>query len=155
MKYVYILLLISQFCFAQTETKVDDNFPLSLLTRDFENLNHGSEMFEKYPILQRRELNSIIGCIYLLNLKEEDVKKVSIARLKGIATQLFREGKPILLTYGMDSVGFAMKKNEKLEDDNYIVYLSIADCVVSEAESKAQSVFNDQTMKLVAQKNGL
>jgi len=155
MKYLFISLLISQFCFTQTETKVDDNFPLSLLTRDFENLNHGSEMFEKYPILKRTELNSIIGCIYLLKLKEEDIKKVAIARLKGIATQLFREGKPILLTYGMDSVGIAMKENENLEDDNHVIYLSIADCVVSEAESKARSVFNDQTMKLVAQKNGL
>jgi hypothetical protein len=155
MKYIYIVILISQLCSAQTEIKVDENFPLSLLTKDFKNLNHGNEIFEKHPILKRTELNSIIGCIYLLTLSEEEIKKVAIARLKGIATQLFKEGKPIILTYGMDSAGFAIKENENLEDDNHIIYLSIADCIVSQSESKAKIVFNEQTMMLLAQKNGL
>jgi hypothetical protein len=153
-KILIFILFTTQFSSAQTETKIDDNFPLSLLTRNFENLNHGSELFEKYPILKTKELNSIIGCIYLLEMKEEEIRKVAIARLRGISTQLFNEGKPVILTYGMDSVGFAIKKNENLEDDNHIIYLSIADCVVRNSEEKAENEFNNQTWKLIAQKNG-
>ena len=153
LKFIFIFF-ITQCSFAQTETKVDDNFPLSLLTREFENLNHGSELFEKYSILKTKQLNSIIGCIYLLETKEEEIKKVAIARLKGISTQLFNEGKPVVLTCGMDSVYFADKKNENLEDDNHIIYVSIADCLVRSSEEVAQNIFNSQTWKLVAQKNG-
>lgn len=145
------ILLSTFFSSAQTETKIEDDFPLSLLTRDF-ILNHGSELFDKYPALKAKEFHSIIGCICLLYLREDEVKKAAIERLQGISTQLFNEGKPVLLTYGMDSVGFALKKNENLEDDNHVIYISIADCVVSESESIAKSVFNDQTMKLITEK---
>lgn len=150
--YISIFILLSTFfASAQTETEIEDDFSFSLLTRDF-ILNHGSELFDKYPTLKAKEYHSIIGCIYLLYLKEDEVKKVAIERLQGISTQLFNEGKPVLLTYGMDSVGFALKKNENLEDDNHIIYISIADCVVSESESIAKSVFNAQTMKLITEK---
>lgn len=157
MRKILILLFIFfniHFCIAQSESKKDENFHLSLLARDFEYLNQGSEFFEKYPLLKRTELNSIIGCIYLLNDKEEEIKHVAVARLEGIATQLFNEGTPVILISGMDSTMLANQKNENLEDDNHIIFLSIAACLVSEAESKAQKVFNAKTMKLIAQKNG-
>ena len=155
MKYfkpTLIIFFITQLSSAQTEIEIDNNFPLSLLTRSFENLNHGSELFEQYSILKNKHLYSIIGCIYLLEMEEEEMKKVAIARLKGISTQLFNEKKPVILTYGMDSVGFAMKKNENVEDDNQIVYLSIADCIVRNSEVQAQNAFNNQTRKLVSKK---
>ncbi|WP_298396066.1 hypothetical protein [Flavobacterium sp.] len=155
MKYLKLTLIIfftTQLSSAQTETEIDNNFPLSLLTRYFENLNHGSELFDRYPILKNEQYYSIIGCIYLLEMKDEEIKKVAIARLKGISTQLFNEGKPVFLTYGMDSVGFAINKNENLEDDNQIVYLSIADCIIRNSEVEATKAFNNQTMKLIAQK---
>lgn len=151
-KLTLIIFFITQLSSAQTEIEIDNNFPLSLLTRSFENLNHGSELFEQYPILQNKHLYSIIGCIYLLDMEKEEIKKVAIARLKGISTQLFNENKPVILTYGMDSVGFAMKKNENVEDDNQIVYLSIADCIVKNSEVQAQNAFNNQTRKLVSKK---
>ncbi|MFC5683186.1 hypothetical protein ACYE2N_04560 [Flavobacterium sp. MAHUQ-51] len=156
MKNIFILFIILfniQFCDAQSESLDDGNFPLSLLSRNFEYLNQGNELFEKHPFLKRTELNSIIGCIYLLNDKEEEIKHVALGRLEGIATQLFNEGTPVILISGMDSTESANKKNENLEDDNHIIYLSIAACHVFEAESKAQKIFNAQTMKLIAQKN--
>ena len=154
LKFIFIFFL-TQFSAAQTETKADENFAFSLLMKEFENLNHGSDLFEKYPILKTKEINSIIGCIYLLNAKEDEIKKVAIARLSGISTQLFNQGKPVYLTSGMDSSYFANKENENLEDDNHIIYVSIAECVVSNSESTAQSVFNEQTMKLVTKKKPL
>ena len=152
LKLTLIIFFISQLSSAQTENEIDNNFPLSLFTRNFENLNHGSELFDRYPILKNEQSYSIIGCIYLLEMKDEEIKKVAIARLKGISTQLFNEEKPVILTYGMDSVGFAIKKNENLKDDNQIVYISIADCVVRNSEVEAQNAFNKQTWILIAQK---
>ncbi|MNY53611.1 hypothetical protein D3C86_1893800 [compost metagenome] len=81
--------------------------------------------------------------------EDETIKKIAIARLKGIATQLFREGKPVLLTSGMNSANFNIIKNENLEDDNNIIYVSIADCIVTQAQDKAQGIFNNQTRKLI------
>lgn len=152
LKLTLIVFFITQLSSGQTETEIDNNFPLSLLTRNFENLNHGSDLFERYPILIKKELCSIIGCIYLLEMEDEEIKKVAIARLKGISTQLFNEKTPVMLTYGMNSIGYAIKKNENLEDDNQIVYLSIADCIVRNSEVQAQNAFNNQTRKLVAKK---
>ncbi|WP_298119599.1 hypothetical protein [Flavobacterium sp.] len=157
MKYLKLTLFIFfviQLSSAQTENEIEieNNFPLSLLTRYFKNLNHGSELFDSYPILKNEQFYSIIGCIYLLEIKDEEIKKVAIARLKGISKQLFNEGTPVILNYGMDSVGFAIKKNEDLEDDNQIVYLSIADCIIRNSEVEAKNSFNNQTMKLIDQK---
>lgn len=151
-KILIFLLFMTHFCAAQTETEIGDNFPFSLLVQDFENLNHGSQLVEKYPVLKIKGMHSIIGCIYLLEMEEVEIREVAIARLIGISTQLFNEGKPIILTYGMDSSNFALEENENLEDDNHIVYLSIADCIVRTSEVESQKAFNDHTMKLIAQK---
>lgn len=155
MKNIYLsifMFLNTLFSSAQTTAENENDF-LFLLTRNF-ILNHGNELFDQYPLLKFEGYNSIDGCIYLLYIKEDEVKKVAMERLRGISTQLFNEGKPVLLTYGMNSVGFTLKKNENLDDDNHIIYLSIADCVISEAESIARDVFNAQTIKLLAQKKG-
>lgn len=152
MKKIYIILftiLGIHFSFAQEETKVDENFPFSLLTRYFNYLNHGKEELKSYPVLNQSESYCIWGCIFLMESEDETIKKIAIARLKGIATQLFREGKPVLLTSGMNSANFNITKNANLEDDNNIIYVSIADCIVTQAQDKAQGIFNHQTRKLI------
>lgn len=139
------------FFYTQEYEQVDDNFPLSLLTRHFENLNYGKDEFEKFPTLKQPAYYCIMGCIVLIDSNDETLKKVALARLKGIATQLFREGKPVLLTSGMSSAYFNIEKNKNLKDDNNIIYLAIADCIVSKAEVLAQSTFNNQTRYLIEQ----
>jgi|GEM_PF-3017075 len=42
----------------------------------------------------------------------------------------------------MNSANFNITKNENLEDDNNIIYVSIADCIVTQAQDKAQGIFN-------------
>ncbi|WP_157486174.1 hypothetical protein [Flavobacterium sp. Leaf359] len=149
--YLSIFMFLSTFySSAQTTEEIENDFRF-LLTRNF-ILNHGSDLFDEYPLLKGEAWYSITGCICLLYIKEDTVKKVAIERLTGISTQLFNEGKPVLLTYGMDSAYSAMKKNKNVDDDNNIIYLSIADCVISEAESIASDIFNAQTIKLLAQK---
>jgi hypothetical protein len=153
LNFIFIIFIF-QLSFSQEEIKTNPNFSLSLLTRNFEYLNHGNELFEKFPILKKRELYCIVGCIYLLEMNELEIKKIAIARLKGISTQLFNEGKPVILTYGMNSINIADKENENLEDDNHVIYLSIADCIVRNSEEIARSEFNNQTRLLIAKKNG-
>lgn len=153
MKKIYLLFSVIYFNFFYTQKyeQVDDNYPLSLLFRHFKNLNHGKDEFEKFPTLKQPEYYCIMGCIILIDSNDETLKKVALARLKGIATQLFREGKPVLLTSGMSSAYFNIEKNKNLEDDNNIIYLAIADCIISKAEVLAQTTFNNQTRYLIGQ----
>ena len=155
MKRIYIILFIIlgiHFSFAQEETKVDENFPFSLLVRYFNYLNHGKEELKTYPVLNQPESYCIWGCIFLMESEDETIKKIAIARLKGIATQLFREGKPVLLTSGMNSANFNITKNVNLEDDNNIIYVSIGECTMPRNWYEAKDVFNSETRKLIKNK---
>jgi|GEM_PF-3414022 len=77
MKRIYIILFIIlgiHFSFAQEQTKVDENFPFSLLVRYFHYLNHGKEEL-------KTESYCIWGCIFLMESEDETIKKIAIARL--------------------------------------------------------------------------
>ena len=88
-------------------------------------------------------------CIALLHYEEDDIKFIAEERLRGIATQLFREGNPVLLITGMESFERAQENNKNLEDDNHIVYISVASCLVSQYEARAKEVVNSQTQLLI------
>lgn len=155
MKNIYSIILtivIIHVSYAQANVDPQDNFPLSLLTKHFENLNHGNEEANQYPLLKQHESYSILGCMSLLSSENEIVKKVALARLRGISTQLFLEGKPVILTAGMNSAGINISKNKNLQDDDHIIYVAIADCIVTKEQEKAQAIFNNQTRALIAQK---
>ncbi|CAM3505127.1 hypothetical protein FLLO111716_14635 [Flavobacterium longum] len=87
-----------------------------------------------------------------MQYKEDDIKKAAEYRLRGIATQLYNQGKPVYLISGMDSSSYAHKQNENLEDDNGIIYISIGECLISQSESKAKEIFNEQTKMLIEKK---
>lgn len=134
--------------------KVDISY--KLYSKCFENLNYGSEVIEKYPALKKNGLCSIQDCILSLAYEEDVVKEIAIARLRGIATQLYRQGNPVILISGMDSYTTALEENENTEDDNKIVYISVGECVIPNYVSKAEEIFNKQTRMLMEKnKNGL
>jgi len=152
------LKLIFIFFFTQlvySQSKASDTIRTSFLTKEFENVNVENELLEKYSILKTKEVNSILGCIVLLNIKDDKIKKIAVERLRKISIKLFNEGTPVLLIYGMFSGYLANKENENLQDDNHLVYVSIAECVVSNAENIAHDVFNEQTIKLIKEKENL
>lgn len=132
---------------------VDTSISAQLYTKCFENLNQGDEIFLKYPGFQSSKFCSLITCSFLLSYKEVDLQIVGEQRLIGIATQLFKEGNPVYLISGLDSSFEAAKKNENLEDDNHIVYISYSDCISPAFLRKASEIVNQQTDSLIKQKS--
>jgi hypothetical protein len=130
----------------------ENSISAQLYTKCFDNLNQGLDILEKYPAFKDAKLCSIAYCMMLLYYKDEEIKFVAEQRLRGIATQLFQEGNPVYLISGMDSYLEAQEKNKNLEDDNHIVYISIADCLTLSFEARAQEIVNKQTMQLISSK---
>lgn len=149
---LYHLLFAICFMF-KVNGQNSDSLPLDvsdkLYSKCFENLNYGSETIEKYPALKKSGLCSIQDCVLSLAYNEVIVNEIAITRLREIATQLFREGNPVILISGMDSSTTAFKKNENTEDDNKIIYISVGECVIPNYILKAQEVFNKQTKMLI------
>lgn len=151
-----ILILLLCFCIqvesqniADIEEIEDNSISAQLYTKCFDNLNQGLDILEKHPAFKDVKLCSIAYCMILLYYKDEEIKGVAEQRLRGIATQLFQEGNPVYLISGMDSYLEAQEKNKNLEDDNHIVYISIADCLILSFEARAQEIVNKQTMLLI------
>jgi len=152
-KIIVIVLLLFYFqSFGQSKARVDENFPYALLSKPFENLNHYPVLLKKYPNLEDTGFYTILGCLVLLCTEEEEVRQIGKARLQGIATQLFREQSPVLLISGLDSASRAEKENENLNDDNNLIYISIADCVIFQEVQILQEIFNSKTRSLLTQK---
>lgn len=92
---------------------------------------------------------SLITCSFLLSYKETDLQIAGEQRLIGIATQLFKEGNPVYMVSGLDSSFETNKKNENIDDDNHIVYISYAECTSPPFLSKAADIVNKQTLSLI------
>jgi hypothetical protein len=87
----------------------------------------------------------------LMSYKDKEIQLIAEGRLIGIATQLYNEGNPVILMMGMDSYLEAEKRNQNLEDDDHIVYISYGDCINPPYLTKAAEIVNKQTMTLINQ----
>ncbi|KAF2513932.1 hypothetical protein [Flavobacterium foetidum] len=159
LKLVGLLFLFNCFCINSQNTdhnQTVEGMPLSdqLYTKCFENLNQGSEIFEKYASLKNMKFCSLLECMFLFSCKEEDIKRIAEQRLIGIATQLYNAGTPVYLIMGLDSYLNAKKKNENLEDDNHIVYIDYGECTNPPFLIEAAAIVNKQTNLLVNQPVG-
>ncbi|PBJ15642.1 hypothetical protein [Flavobacterium sp. ACN6] len=127
----------------------DHSIATQLFTKCFENLNQGSEIFEKYPALKNVKFCTLINCMFLYAYKENDIQLAAEKRLIGIATQLYNEGNPVYLTMGLDSYLSTQEKNKNLEDDNHIVYISYGECTNPTFLIEAAKIVNKQTNLLI------
>nr|WP_294786069.1 hypothetical protein [uncultured Flavobacterium sp.] len=136
-----------------TNTVEDTSIATQLYTKCFVNLNQGSEIFEKYPSFKNagNTFCSLITCSVLLSYKEIDIQKVAEQRLIGITTQLFKSGNPVYLVSGLDSSFETKKKNEDVDDDNRVVYISYGECVNPFFLHHAAEIVNKQTNFLFSQ----
>lgn len=152
-----ILMILFNFGFhvnAQSSSDTlykDNSISAKLYTKCFENLNQGSIIFEKYPQFKRKNLCSLMYCMMLLSFPEKDIQLAAEDLLKGIATQLYREGNPVYMISGMESYMEETRKNENIEDDNHLVYISYADCSSPYFLSRAADVINKETSRLLNQ----
>jgi hypothetical protein len=156
-KFNLILIFYSTFViYGQNEVALKNDISFELYSKCFPNLNQGSEIFEKYPEMQKFEFCSIFKCVALLAYQEEFIQEIGKARLRGIATQLYREGNPVILISGMDSSAIEIEENKNTKDNDNIVYVSVGECVIPNYVWTAKEVFNKQTRMLIEKnKNGL
>lgn len=134
-----------------TEIIEDHSISTQLYTKCFENLNQGTETFQKYFDLKEDNFCRLYQCMFLLYIKDPEMKIATEKRLIEIATRLYQEGTPVYLTMGMDSNLNAQVKNENLEDDNHIVYISFGDCLNPKYLIDAAEIVNNRTLSLINQ----
>lgn len=149
--FLIVLLLICYLVEGQSSLDIEEKKSLSnqLYTKCFENLNQGSEVFEKYPALKSMKFCSLLECMFLMSYNDPEVQLAATNRLRGIATQLYREGNPVILIMGIESYLTTEKKNKNLDDDNHLVYISYGECTNPQFLSRAAKIVNEQTMLLI------
>lgn len=155
MKYIFFVLVFNfSQIYGQNLSPIEEEtneLQNKIENRCFENLNP-KEVFQKYPSFQKHNFCTFIDCIFLLAYKEEDVHLAASERLKEIATILYNEKTPVILTTGMDSFLDAKEKNKNLNDDDKIIYVSIGDCVNPAFINEGKDIFNTETYKLIHKK---
>lgn len=150
-----ILLLLSLNAKSQNvdesiETE-DHSISAQLYTKCFENLNQGSEVLENYPAFKAMKPCSLAYCMMLLAYQDKEMHQIGENRLIAIATQLYHEGTPVILIMGMESSLEAKKRNQNLDDDDHIVYISYGECTNPAFLTKAADIVNKQTRTLIYQ----
>ena len=140
---------------SENEENMDNSISTQLYTKCFENLNHGAEILEKYPNWKDAKLCSLMYCMMLLSFEDKEVQLMGEGRLVGIATQLYREGNPVILIMGMESYLEAKKRTENLQDDDRIVYISYGECTNPPFLTRAAEIVNKQTMSLIKKNKSL
>ena len=140
---------------SENEENMDNSISTQLYTKCFENLNHGAEILEKYPNWKDAKLCSLMYCMMLLSFEDKEVQLMGEGRLVGIATQLYREGNPVILIMGMESYLKAKKSNENLQDDDHIVYISYGACTNPPFLIRAAEIVNKQTRFLITKNKTL
>jgi hypothetical protein len=156
-KLLFFLIFILSFQAKSQNTldfeQIEDNsMSTQFYTKCFENLNHGYEILKKYPVFKDVKLCSLMYCMMLLGYDDKEIQKIGEGRLIGIATQLYNEGNPVILVMGMNSYNAAQNKNNNLDDDDHIVYVSYGECTNPAFLINAAKIVNQQTMKLINKK---
>lgn len=129
----------------------DHSISAKLYTKCFTNLNQGAEIIEQNPKWKDSKLCSLLYCMMLLGLEDKEAQKIGKDRLIGITTQLYREGNPVILIMGMESSLEAEKRNENLDDDDRIVYISYGECTNPPFLREGAEIVNKQTRTLIFQ----
>ncbi|WP_337965788.1 hypothetical protein [uncultured Flavobacterium sp.] len=154
-----IILIVSLYFSVQIQSQnsvedertVENSISDQLYTKCFENLNHGVEIIENNSKWKDAKPCSLLYCMMLLGLEDKEAQQIGEGRLVGIATQLYHEGNPVILIMGMESYLEAEKRNQNLEDDDHIVYISYGECTNPPFLRKAAEIVNKQTMTLIHQ----
>lgn len=155
-KILFAVLLILSFQAKSQNTDEsmeieDHSISAQLYTKCYENLNQGAEIIEQNPKWKDSKPCSLLYCMMLLGLEDKEAQQIGKDRLIGITTQLYREGNPVILIMGMESSLEAERRNENLDDDDHIVYISYGECTNPAFLSEGAEIVNKQTRTLIFQ----
>ncbi|WP_337967043.1 hypothetical protein [uncultured Flavobacterium sp.] len=152
---IILFFLFSIQAFSQNEeTSLEDQIYMQVFGKCFTQLKPLPET-QKRAKLNKITFCSLYQCVHYIEFVEYE-KKIQDAILKRaieITTLLYKNGTPVYLVTGMSSSDNALQKNINLNDDNKLVYISIAECVSSTTLQKIKETVNNETTKLIKQKN--
>ncbi|MBS7254344.1 hypothetical protein [Flavobacterium branchiicola] len=148
---VFFLLFTHEvFCQNEEYTNPEKAF-VEVFGKCYKDLKPIEEIINFIPEKKDVKFCSLYQCVSRIEYveKEKNIESVILKRAVEIAIRLYNEGTPIYLTYGMNSSGQADRDNQILTDDNHLVYVSIAECIVSHPLMKISKVVNKTTMELI------
>lgn len=114
-----------------------------------ENLTELDKITE-YPFFETNELCSIRKCFR--SISRPEINEVIYKRIIELAKVNFDRKVYLYLIEGERSVGLAEKKNENIEDDNNLIYISVDDFINAKEITKGKELYNSETKKLMGNK---
>ncbi|WP_188051711.1 hypothetical protein [Flavobacterium sp. GP15] len=108
------------------------------------------EKSEVYPLFRTEELCSIKKCFRAISYPE--INTIIYNRIVELAKANFQKKIYLFLIEGKGSVELAEKKNENLEDDNKLIYISVDDFKNAKEITKGKELYNSETEKLMNKK---
>lgn len=117
---------------------------------DYCNENLSKLEPEVYPFFQTEELCSIKKCFRGISYPE--INSIIYKRIVELAKVNFEKKIYLFLIEGKGSVELAEKKNENLEDDNNLIYISVDDFINAKEITKGKELYNSETEKLRTKK---
>ena len=78
-----------------------------------------------------------------------EINEIIYKRIIELAKVNFEKKVYLYLVEGKGSVEFAEKKNENIEDDNNLIYISIDDFINAKEITKGKELYNSETKKLM------
>jgi hypothetical protein len=141
-----LFLLISIKLFGQNKMGIIQERHYTFCHRDLKAI----ERIAAYPNFAVEDLCSIKSCFR--SIGHDEINKVVHLRLIEIAAINFNYGKFICLISGTKSIERADNENLNVEDDNGFIYVSIDDFINASEISKAQDIYNDETIRLIKNK---
>ncbi|TDP02512.1 hypothetical protein [Flavobacterium sp. 245] len=152
--FIILLLLLGIQGFCQNETdSLDDQIYVETFGKCF------SQVKPLLEVKNRDKLNKIPFCSlyqcvrYIQYVEyEEKIQNAILKRAVEIAGLLYKNETPIYLISGMNSSDKALIKNANLNDDNKLMYISVAECISSSTLDRIQEAVNNETTRLIKSK---
>ncbi|WP_163408442.1 hypothetical protein [Flavobacterium ajazii] len=154
-KKILILFLLSinvLYCQDEDEQTIERAY-IETFGKCFSQLEPLQETKSKTE-LKNISFCSLYQCIKFVDYEdyEEKIQKAILKRALEIAFLLYNQRTPVYLVSGMNSSEKAFQKNLNLNDDNNLVYISIAECVSSSSLEQIKEIVNTKTSKLIESK---
>lgn len=108
------------------------------------------ERSKVYPLFPTEELCSIKKCFRGISYPE--INEIIYKRIVELAKVNFENKIYLFLIEGKSSVELAEKKNENLEDENNLIYISIDDFINAKEITMGKELYNSETEKLMSKK---
>ncbi|WP_165800694.1 hypothetical protein [Flavobacterium sp. WLB] len=147
---LFLFFINQAFCQDKNNTNPEKAI-VEVFEKCYKDLNPIEATINIIPEKKNVKFCSLYQCVSRVAYveKEKDIENVIIKRAVEIAVRLYNDGTPVYLIYGMNSSSQADWDNQILTDDDNLIYVSIAECIVSHSLIKISEAVNKATMELI------